>query len=113
MSTIVDIVNPMLRMIVAAEGLGVLERLPPPVDEAPCQMILNLLEHNMRRHYLHDVVLHHPCPPHGGSVSGGGSSAKRGGGKQRDGGSAVAAARRLRRWRQRDSATLAAAWQST
>ena len=31
MSTIVDIVDPMLRTIVAAEGLGVLERLPLPV----------------------------------------------------------------------------------
>ncbi len=39
---------------------------------------------------------------------GGGSSAKRGGGAQHDGGSAVAAAQRLRRWRQRDSATSAA-----
>ena len=46
----------------------------------------------------------------GGSVSGGGGSAKRGGGEKCDGGSAIAAARMLQRWRQRDSATLAAAW---
>ncbi len=45
MSTIVDIVNPMLHTIVAAEGLDVLEHLPLPVDEAPHWMILNLLEH--------------------------------------------------------------------
>ena len=56
MSTIVDIVDPMLRTIVAAEGLGVLECLPLPVDKAPRRMILNLLEHTMRRHYLCDVV---------------------------------------------------------
>jgi hypothetical protein len=31
-------------------------------------------------------------------------------GAQRDGGSAVAAKQRLRQWRQRDSATSAAAW---
>ena len=47
----------------------------------------------------------------GGSVISGSGSAKHGGGAQRDGGSAVAAAWRLRQWRQRDSATSAAAWQ--
>ena len=54
---IVDIVDPMLRTaIVVAEGLGVLERLPLPVDEAPRWMILNLFKHTMRQHYLRDVV---------------------------------------------------------
>ena len=46
----------------------------------------------------------------GSSISGGGCSVKRGGGEQRDGGSAVAAAWMLRRWCQRDSATLTVAW---
>jgi len=43
--------------------------------------------------------------------SGGGGSAKRGGGAQRYSGSTIAAVRMLRRWRQRDITTSAAAWQ--
>ncbi len=71
MSAIVDIVDTMLRTIVAAKGLGVLERLPLPVTKAPRRMILNLLEHTMCRHYRPDVVLHHPCPPPTATASAG------------------------------------------
>jgi hypothetical protein len=56
MSTIVDIVDPMLCTVVAAEGLGILERLPLPVNKAPRWMILNFLEDTVRRHDLCDVV---------------------------------------------------------
>ncbi len=56
MLTIVDILDPMLCTIVAAEGLGILERLSLPVNKAPRWMIVNLLEHTMHQHYLRDVV---------------------------------------------------------
>ena len=58
MSTIVDvdILDPMLGTVVAAEGPGVLERLPLPVNKAPHQVILNFLEDPMRRHDLCDGV---------------------------------------------------------
>jgi hypothetical protein len=56
MLTIVDNVDSMLCTVVAAEGLGVLERLPLPVDEAPHRMILNFLRDTVRPHYLCDVV---------------------------------------------------------
>jgi hypothetical protein len=56
-TTIVDIVNPVLGMVVPAEGLGVLERFPHAVHEPPHWMVLNLIQDPMRRHDLCGVVM--------------------------------------------------------
>ncbi len=48
MPTIVDIVHPMLRTIVAAERLGIFERLPLSVNEPVRRVILNLVEDPVR-----------------------------------------------------------------
>jgi hypothetical protein len=55
-TTIVEIVNPVLGTIVPAEGLGVLERFPHAVHEPPHWMVLNLIQDPMRRHDLCGVV---------------------------------------------------------
>ena len=48
MSTIVDIVYPMLGTVVATEGLGVLKRLSFPIDEAPRWVVLDYLKASVR-----------------------------------------------------------------
>ncbi len=44
-TTIVDVVNPMLRFTVAREGLRVLESLPLPVDLTVGWVVLDRLDH--------------------------------------------------------------------
>jgi hypothetical protein len=48
MATIVYIVNPMLCMVVAAKGFGVLKCLPFPIDGAPSRVILDFLQYPVR-----------------------------------------------------------------
>jgi hypothetical protein len=45
---VVDIVYPMLGMIVAAEWLRILERLPSSVDQLPCRVILDFIQYSVQ-----------------------------------------------------------------
>ena len=47
MTTIVDVVNPVLGTVVPAEGIGALERSPHAVHEPPRRMVLNLIQDPM------------------------------------------------------------------
>ena len=50
MMAVVDIVYPMLGMIVAAEWLRILERLPSSVDQLPCRVILDFIQYSVQLH---------------------------------------------------------------
>ena len=51
-TTIVDVVDPVLGLGVPAEGLGVLEALPVAVDLSIGRMVLDCLQHAVGRHDL-------------------------------------------------------------
>jgi len=55
-TTIVDVINPVLGTVVSAEGLGVFEGSPHAIHEPPHRIVLNLIQDPMCRHDLHDVV---------------------------------------------------------
>ena len=55
-TTIVDVINPVLGRVVSTEGLGVFEGSPHAIHEPPRRIVLNLVQNPMRRHDLRDVV---------------------------------------------------------
>ena len=56
MTTIVNVIDPMLHFAVVQEGLHVLKTLPMPIDLPVGWVVLDRLDHAMSRHDLTHIL---------------------------------------------------------